>query len=283
MPRPASPSRRSPGGPPRRTGSSSPASISRSAARATYSERTSPACAPAWAACGCSATRRPSSRPARRRPRWSPRTPTWRAGHCSPPRWTYGSRTARVSSWRGHDADHRGIRRRPPVEHTTGPAHAPDERPGPGGAVLRDRGLVRVAVRPPVPRPVRRVRRGGARSPVARSRGGDARRAGQAHRRPHHRQRPDARLRADRGARRQRRQHPRPDAGGAVRRGLPRPALPGAERGGGGRTRRPRGAGVGLPGRPSRARAGAHSPRAPHAHPGHAQQSPRTRSTARPC
>ena len=87
----------------------------------------------------------------------------------------------------------------------------------------------------------------------ARSRGrgrGDAGRARPAHGRADLRQRQGTRLRAGRGARRQRRQHAGAHPGGAVRRGLHRPALPGAQRRGRGSAagpRRPRLAVAGLP------------------------------------
>ena len=76
-----------------------------------------------------------------------------------------------------------GHRRRAPhpdAPRRSDPAH---QRPGARGAVLRHRGLVRVAARAALPRPVRRLRRGRARGLVPRGRRGHAGRAGPAHRR----------------------------------------------------------------------------------------------------
>ena len=174
------------------------------------------ACAPASTACGCSATRRPSSRPGPRPRRWSPPTRRSAAGRCSPPRWTSGSRTARVPTWSAHDPDHRRIRRGTAAHDAPRAAHPPDQRPGPRGAVLGDRGLVRLALRPPLPRPVRRLRRGRPRGAVPRRRGGHAGRARPPHRRPHRRQRQDPRVRPGRGARR--RAWPAPSRGPPWRR-----------------------------------------------------------------
>ncbi|CAA9407995.1 MAG: 16S rRNA (guanine(966)-N(2))-methyltransferase, partial [uncultured Nocardioides sp.] len=137
------------------------------------------------------------------------------------------------------DADHRGECRRSPAPDTQGRGHAADQRPGAGGAVLGDRVVVRLAVGPALPRPVRRVGRRRPRGLVAGRRGGHPGRAGPAYRRARRRQRPCARRprprahrlglhRAGHGAVR------------AVRRGLPRPALPARVVPGG---RRPGGAG----------------------------------------
>ena len=103
---------------------------------------------------------------------------------------------------RSHDAHHRrpaGGRR---LATPRGAATRPDQRPGARGAVLRGRVVVRLAARPAVPRPVRRLGRGRARGLVARRRRRHAGRAGPPYRRADLRERPRDRLREGRRRRR---------------------------------------------------------------------------------
>ena len=106
-------------------------------------------------------------------------------------------------------------------------AHPPDDRPGARGAVLQHRVVVRVAAGAPLPRPVRRLGRGRARGVVARRRRGHPGRVRPPHRPADRRERPRARLRARPTSCAptvsQRAGHA---ARGAVRRGVPRPAVP---------------------------------------------------------
>ncbi len=186
--------------------------------------------------------------PARGRPRPAREPPCWRW------RWQRWSNHGSLSSWRSHDRPRparrpRDLSRAPPMTRIIGGtaggrrlldpprrAHPAHQRPGPRGAVLGRRVLVRLAARPALPRPVRRLRRRRARGLVARGRRGDAGRAGPPHGRADRRQRPHDRLPPRQRGDGPGDQHAAPAPGGAVRRGLPRPAVPAARRG---RARRP--------------------------------------------
>ena len=98
-------------------------------------------------------------------------------------------------------------------------------------------------VGPPLPRSVRRLRGRGPRGLVARCRRGHAGRAGPSYRLDDLHQRPRARLLPRPRGRLRRRDDAAPPAGGAVRRGVPRPALRPSEL-----------LGRRRPGRPARAR-----------------------------
>ena len=102
---------------------------------------------------------------ARRGPRARRRPPS------SPRRCRRSSGPARPASWRSRDADHRGQRRGTPAGDAARLADAPDQRPRARGAVLGGRGVVRLAGRAAVPRPVRRLGRGRPRGLVARAPG----------------------------------------------------------------------------------------------------------------
>ncbi|CAA9382408.1 MAG: 16S rRNA (guanine(966)-N(2))-methyltransferase, partial [uncultured Nocardioides sp.] len=137
------------------------------------------------------------------------------------------------------DADHRRDSRRASAGHTARLRDAAHERPGPRGAVLRGGGVERVAPRPAVPRPVRRLRRRRTGGMVARRRRRLVRGAGP----------------SDRDADRPQRRVPRGEPGGRdrllgvrgpaqvalrpLRHRLRRPALPAPRRGGDCRPGRP--------------------------------------------
>ena len=92
-----------------------------------------------------------------------------------------------------HDTHHRRHGGGPAARDPVGTDDPADDRPGARGAVLEHRVLVRVAPGAPLPRPLRRLRRGRARGVVARRRRGHARRVRPAHRAADRRQRPGAR------------------------------------------------------------------------------------------
>ena len=97
-------------------------------------------------------------------------------------RWgRHGTRRHALGS-KGHDADHRGRRRRAPDHRPLRTTHQADHRPGARGAVLQHRGVVRLPAGAALPGPLRRFGSRWPRGLVARRRGCHPGRVGPAYR-----------------------------------------------------------------------------------------------------
>ncbi len=144
---------------------------------------------------------------ARGRPGVSPPRRSWPSGcrprseDCPLPPTTWKSR-------RPNDSDHRRRRRRATPTRSQGGADPSHHRPGPRGALLGDRVVLRLAGRTALPRPLRRHRRGRAGGLVPRRRGRDPGRVGPAYGRGDPVQREGARLPTGRRGRGHRGEHP---------------------------------------------------------------------------